>query len=616
MGRNLALNARDSGFEIIATDSWQSARHWSSPGIAVVDAAAVLVAALPPQRTVLLMVKAGDQVDREIAGLVPHLAPGDVVIDGGNSHYRDTERRAAELEARGVGYLGLGVSVGAEGARHGPAMMAGGGEPAWRTARDLLLPLAARAGDGAPTLWRFGDGGAGHFVKMVHNGIEYAIMQAIAECHGLLAGLGALAPEAIAATLERWNAGGLAAGFLLEITAEIAATRDAETDGYLLPHVSDVAGQKGTGAWTVQAGLDYGVPLPSIMEAVSARQISGQAGTRQAFRAAVGDGPRAGRSEGLAADLEAALVAAMVTSLCQGLHLYAVAAREHGWHPGLTAVLRVWRAGSVLRMGLLDDLAGRLDGREAVADPLALTGVAEAVAAPPSRPGVQHRSCPPRSPMSRRSAPRPCRRRWSRPSVTASATTASAGPTARAPITARESTRTRRRSHDRSDDGVCGAGKTSVGKEVAARLGWRYIEGDELHPAANRAKMEAGTPLTDVDRWPWLDRIADEMRAADAAGGSAVVACSALREVYRDRLRRSGADIRFLHLTGDPELIRHRMEGRSGHYMPLALLDSQLEMLEPAGPHETIDQIAITGSIGEVAEAVIRSLSAEPASSS
>lgn len=267
------------------------------------------------------------------------------------------------------------------GARHGPAMMAGGGETAWRTARDLLLPLAARAGDGAPTLWRFGDGGAGHFVKMVHNGIEYAIMQAIAECHGLLAGLGALAPEAIAATLERWNAGGLAAGFLLEIIAEIAATRDAETDGYLPPHVSDVAGQKGTGAWTVQAGLDYGVPLPSIMEAVSARQISGQAGARQAFRAAVGDGPRAGRSEGLAADLEAALVAAMVTSLCQGLYLYAVAAREHGWHPGLTAVLRVWRAGSVLRMGLLDDLAGRLDGREAVADPLALTGVAEAVAA-------------------------------------------------------------------------------------------------------------------------------------------------------------------------------------------------------------------------------------------
>ncbi len=160
--------------------------------------------------------------------------------------------------------------------------------------------------------------------------------------------------------------------------------------------------------------------------------------------------------------------------------------------------------------------------------------------------------------------------------------------------------------------GVCGSGKTSVGKAIATRMNWTFIEGDDLHPPANKAKMAAGVPLTDEDRWPWLDRIADRMRAIDEADGSAVVACSALRQAYRDRLRRSGVDLRFLHLTGDVRLIRQRMKGRSGHFMPAGLLDSQLAILEPARLDEDLFEIDISGNVGELAEAAIRSLTGRP----
>ncbi len=156
--------------------------------------------------------------------------------------------------------------------------------------------------------------------------------------------------------------------------------------------------------------------------------------------------------------------------------------------------------------------------------------------------------------------------------------------------------------------GVCGSGKTSVGKVIASRMNWPFIEGDDLHPPANTAKMAAGVPLTDEDRWPWLDRIADRMRAIDKAGGSAVVACSALRQAYRDRLRRSGADLRFLHLTGDAGLIRQRMDNRSDHFMPAGLLDSQLAILEPARPDEDLYEVDISGTVSDLAEAAIRSL--------
>ncbi len=156
--------------------------------------------------------------------------------------------------------------------------------------------------------------------------------------------------------------------------------------------------------------------------------------------------------------------------------------------------------------------------------------------------------------------------------------------------------------------GVSGSGKTSVGKAIASRLSWTFVEGDDLHPSSNKAKMASGVPLTDQDRWPWLDAIADRMRKIDNAGGSAVVACSALRHVYRDRLRRSGADLRFLHLTGDTALIRRRLESRGGHFMPAGLLDSQLATLELARPDETLYEVDISGSVSDLAEAAIKSV--------
>lgn len=157
--------------------------------------------------------------------------------------------------------------------------------------------------------------------------------------------------------------------------------------------------------------------------------------------------------------------------------------------------------------------------------------------------------------------------------------------------------------------GVCGSGKTSAGMTIASRMGWTFIEGDDLHPAVNREKMASGQPLTDEDRWPWLDSIADRMRKIDQSGQSAVVACSALRQVYRDRLRNSGADLCFLHLTGDASMIRRRMESRHGHYMPPGLLDSQLATLEPARPGETLHEIDISGTVDEITEAALRLLS-------
>jgi 6-phosphogluconate dehydrogenase len=380
MGRNLALNACDGAFQVLATDSWEDARNWSAPGVEVVPNTAKLAAALPAPRIILLMVKAGEQVDAELGALSPHLSPGDIVIDGGNSHYRDTARRATDLRDRGFEFLGLGVSGGAEGARNGAALMAGGSSEAFAGAEPFLLSIAARSNDGAPTLALFGEGGAGHFVKMVHNGIEYAIMQAIAECHGLLTNLAGLDREAVASVFDRWNANGRASGFLLEITAEIARTRDPLTEDYMLDHISDVAGQKGTGAWSVEAGLAFGVPLPSIMEAVCARQISGQRGARETFQRSRGAAKQSRPADGFVEDLEQALVATMIVSLAQGLHLYAAAAEKYGWQVDLPAVLRVWRAGSILRMDLLESLAKRLEKGGNVVDPLSVSAIADDLA--------------------------------------------------------------------------------------------------------------------------------------------------------------------------------------------------------------------------------------------
>ena len=383
MGRNLALNLRDKGHEIVATDSWESARAWSAPDIKIAPDKAALVAALDHPRVVLLMVKAGEQVDNEIRDLLPHLEPGDMIIDGGNSNYHETERRSGELGARSIGYMGIGISGGAEGARYGAAIMAGGTDANWQHAKNLLVSFAASAGDGRPTLEYFGEGGAGHFVKMVHNGIEYAIMQAIAECHGLMRDVAGLSADAIADHFGRWSTSGGGAGFLLEISADIANAIDSETGELLLPLIDDVAGQKGTGGWTVEAASTYGVGASSIMEAVCARQLSGQKSARRAMQEAlVGEAAPAPADVGneFVEDLEAALVGSMVVAVSQGLQIYSAAADQHGWRGNLPDVLRVWRAGSILRMRMLDTLAAQMEAYPDAKDCLAVPEIARDVA--------------------------------------------------------------------------------------------------------------------------------------------------------------------------------------------------------------------------------------------
>jgi len=379
MGRNLALNLRDKGHEIVATDSWESAREWSAPGISIVADQAALATALDGPRIVWLMVKAGEQVDKEIANVLLHLSAGDMVIDGGNSNYRDTERRCGELAARSIGFLGVGISGGAEGARHGAAMMVGGAANDWAAAQPLLSSVAAPCGEGEVAIDYFGEGGAGHFVKMVHNGIEYAIMEAIAECHGLMRDHVGLSADLIADTFEAWN-GGEAAGFLVEITTEILRTNDAETSNKLLPYVDDVAGQKGTGGWTINAALEYGVAAPAIFEAVCMRQLSGSTRVRRVMGELVSRPQSGADARSLGADLEQALVATVIVSLAQGLDIYSAAAKEHGWGVRLANVLRVWRAGSILRMRMLDGLAQAVEQAPDAGHLLVVPSIAERVA--------------------------------------------------------------------------------------------------------------------------------------------------------------------------------------------------------------------------------------------
>jgi len=345
MGRNLALNLRDAGHRATVWDPWPEAAAWQAGGIDTASGLAGLVNALEPPRLILLMVKAGEPVKQLAAELVPVLTAGDVIMDGGNSHYLDTEALAAQLAKKNIGFLGIGISGGAEGARRGPAMMAGGDPAVWERAEPLLAGIAARAGD-EPCLAWFGDGGAGHFVKMVHNGIEYAVMQAIAESCALLAA-GGEAALGIAATIGEWGKGPLA-GYLMEITAEICATVDDKTAGLLIDAVADRAGHKGTGTWCCQAGLDFGVPLPSIAEAVAMRQLSAATELRQ------GTTPSKPSKPPDAADIEAALGASILIALAQGCHLISIAAKARGWPATPQAAARVWRQGSILRMALLD----------------------------------------------------------------------------------------------------------------------------------------------------------------------------------------------------------------------------------------------------------------------
>jgi len=362
MGRNLALNLRDHGFAV-AVHNRTAARTGeflagpaAGTGILPAWSLAELADRLHRPRRVLLMVRAGQPVDDTIAGLLAVLDPGDVIVDGGNSHFADTIRRVREVEAQGLLYVGAGISGGEEGARYGPSIMPGGSAAAWPLLRPVLQAIAARLPDGTPCCDWVGPDGAGHFVKMVHNGIEYGDMQLIAEAYDLMhRGLG-LSPEAMQSVFTAWDRGRLDS-YLIEITADIVNFREGD-DRPVLERILDSAGQKGTGRWTAEAALSLGTPATLATEAVFARSLSAMVDER---RRASGDlaGPAPaieGEPATVLADLEQALYASKIVSYAQGFMLLRQAAAEHGWDLDHGGIALLWRAGCIIRAAFLDEV--------------------------------------------------------------------------------------------------------------------------------------------------------------------------------------------------------------------------------------------------------------------
>ena len=363
MGSNLALNMERNGFPVVGYDLDEKKTRTFLDGPAkgrqLVAAAspAELMAMLEKPRRVLMMVPAGAPVDAAIAHLSPHLEPGDMLIDGGNSLFSDTDRRNRELEARGFHYIGTGVSGGEEGALWGPAIMPGGQVEAWAAVAPIFRAIAAKADDGEPCVDYMGPRGAGHYVKMVHNGIEYGDMQLIAETYDLLhRGLGLTAAE-LRDVFAEWNAGELKS-YLIEITARIFEVQDPKTGRPMVDVILDEAAQKGTGKWTSQNALDVGAPIPTINAAVESRIISALKAERvEASR--VLRGPATTFSGSRAALIDAArqaLYASKITSYAQGLSLLRLASQEYQYDLNPGAIAKVWRAGCIIRATLLADI--------------------------------------------------------------------------------------------------------------------------------------------------------------------------------------------------------------------------------------------------------------------
>ncbi|HYD67166.1 NADP-dependent phosphogluconate dehydrogenase [Azospirillum sp.] len=363
MGRNLAANLADHGAMVAGTDldaGRRAAFAAAVPNGVACETAEELLAALKAPRVVLIMVPAGPAVDALLAALLPRLSDGDVLIDGGNSHYQDTRRRAALAAEAGVHFVGLGVSGGEEGARRGPALMAGGTADGIGRVAPLLQAIAARAADGTPCFARVGPDGAGHFVKMIHNGIEYADMQLIAEGYHLLRHLGGFSYDRLAETFAAWNGGELAS-YLMEITADILRTPDPETGAPILEVIQDAAGQKGTGHWATTTAMELGMPAPTIAEAVHARCLSALKGER--LRAAdtfPPPPPAATLPETFAADVGDALLCGRIAVYAQGFAVIAAGSARFGWDVDLAAVASVWRGGCIIRARLVDRILAAL----------------------------------------------------------------------------------------------------------------------------------------------------------------------------------------------------------------------------------------------------------------
>ena len=363
MGENLVLNAERNGFSSVVynrtyakTEEFLAGR---GAGKQIIGSTSLedFVSKLERPRRILMMIKAGDPIDAMIAQISPLLEEGDLLIDGGNSLYTDTERRVAELESRSFGYIGMGVSGGAKGALEGPSMMPGGTRAAYDAIESLVRKMAAQVEDG-PCVTYMGPGGAGHFVKTVHNGIEYGVEQILSEAYDLMKRGAGLDGSAMADVLGQWNATEELSSFLVEITEICLRTKDPQTGADLVEMIVDAAGQKGTGLWTVESALQMGVPVPTIYAALNARVLSSMRPERQAAESVL-YAPSAGTAVALGSPSDAmaplmdACVLAAITSYAQGMALLQEASALHNYHLDLSAIGQIWKGGCIIRARLL-----------------------------------------------------------------------------------------------------------------------------------------------------------------------------------------------------------------------------------------------------------------------
>ncbi len=375
MGENLVLNMESKGFHVSVfnrtvekVDKFMEGR---GKGKNIYGARSLedFVSSLKSPRKVFLMVKAGQAVDDFIDKLIPLLDKGDIIIDGGNTHFPDTTRRTAYVESKGLLYVGTGVSGGEEGALNGPSMMPGGSPAAWPYVKPIFQDICAKVADGTPCCDWVGEGGAGHFVKMVHNGIEYGDIQLICECYQIMKDILGMTNEEMHEVFAEWNKGDLDS-YLIEITRDILAKKD-EDGKYVLDYILDTAGQKGTGKWTAVAALDAGVPLTLIGEAVFARCLSAQKEERVAASKIL-QGPSpvkfTGDRKAFLEDLRKALFAAKVVSYAQGYTLMRAAAKEYGWNLNYGGIALMWRGGCIIRSVFLGKIKEAFDKNPDIAN--------------------------------------------------------------------------------------------------------------------------------------------------------------------------------------------------------------------------------------------------------